>query len=233
LIDRSGFPEPLKTKVATERDRWRHHYINGLIREDILDFERVHDLKKMTYLVALLRKRVGSPLSYSSLARDLEIHHGTVKKYISILESLFIVFLITPYSRSISRSILKEPKLYFYDTGLVDGDEGVKFENTSALHLFQYVQFAGDYLGKSIELQTIRTKEKKEIDFVLAENGKLSLLIECKLSDPALTKTLISFSEKYDVKGIQLVHHLKEETQFKNCQVRRAESYFKNLELGV
>lgn len=58
---------------------------------------------------------------------------NTVKKYIRILESLFVIFRVTPCSRNIARSIIKIPKIYFYDTGLVNGDEGARFENMAAL----------------------------------------------------------------------------------------------------
>jgi uncharacterized protein len=223
-----GFPEPFLGNEE-EASRWRLQYINGLIREDILDFEKIYDLKKMKYLLEMLRERVGSTLSYSSLARDLELHPTTVKKYITILESLFIIFLISPHSKSISRSILKESKFYFYDIGMIREDKGAKYENIIALHLLQYVQFSRDYKGKDLNLHFIRTKEKKEIDFALVENGNLTLLIECKYKDKDISKTLSQFSEKYKVKGIQLVMNLKNEYSTELCEVRQAQSYLKKL----
>jgi uncharacterized protein len=228
LSNLGGFPEPF---LGGEEDasRWRLQYVNGLIREDVLDFEKIHDLKKMKYLLEMLRERVGSTLSYSSLARDLELHPATVKKYIMILESLFVIFLISPHSKSISRSILKESKFYFYDVGLIKEDKGAKYENLVALHLLQYVQFSRDYKGKDISLNFIRTKEKKEIDFALVENGSLTQFIECKYKDNGVSKTLSYFSEKYGVKGIQLVMNLKNEFSSKFCEVRKASLYLKNL----
>ncbi|MEK6557183.1 MAG: ATP-binding protein, partial [Candidatus Margulisiibacteriota bacterium] len=119
-----GFPEPLLSDSEQEASRWRNQYATDLIREDILDFSQIHEVRAMRLLLELLRSRVGSSLSYKSLAEDLQISPNTVRKYVSILESLYIVFLITPYHRNIARSILKEPKLYFYDTGMVNGDVG-------------------------------------------------------------------------------------------------------------
>jgi len=127
LLSRGGFPEPYLAEDNVAADRWRMQYIDGLVRNDILDFEKIHDFRAIQVVFELLRSRVGSPLSYQSISEDVGISPNTVKTYVQIFESLFIIFRITPHSRNIARSILKEPKVYFYDTGLVDGDEGVRF----------------------------------------------------------------------------------------------------------
>ena len=121
-----GFPEPFLSESEEEAARWRNQYYTDLVREDILEFGRIQEIKAMRQLVELLRSRVGSPLSYMSLAQDLQISPNTVKKYISILESLYIVFLVRPFHRNIARSILREPKLYFFDSGFLKADEGVR-----------------------------------------------------------------------------------------------------------
>ncbi|MBR88667.1 MAG: hypothetical protein CMK38_06965 [Porticoccaceae bacterium] len=224
LLDRGGFPESFLTSNQNDRQRWRLQYINGLIREDVLDFERIYDLKKMQYLVEMLRDRVGSTISIQSLARDLELHANTVKKYISILESLFIVFSILPFSKSISRSILKEPKIYFYDIGLVE-DKGPRFENLVALDLLQHCQFSQDYQGEDVSLHYLRTKEKKEVDFAVVRNETLKEIVECKLSDTDLSKHLSYFANKYNVEATQVVQNIKTEYKAKNCSVQHIDSY--------
>ena len=64
---------------------------------------------------------------------------ATVKKYIQILEALYIVFIVTPFSKNIARSLLKEPKIYFFDTGLVNGNDGSRLENLTALCLLKQI----------------------------------------------------------------------------------------------
>ena len=187
-----GFPEPLLSDSEQEASRWRNQYATDLIREDILDFSQIHEVRAMRLLLELLRSRVGSSLSYKSLAEDLQISPNTVKKYVSILESLYIVFLITPYHRNIARSILKEPKLYFYDTGMVKGDVGKQLENTCAVSLLKHVHFLHDSQGTLVNLHYIRTKEGKEIDFVFTEAEELKMLIEVKTSDERPSKMLQS-----------------------------------------
>jgi hypothetical protein len=141
FLERGGFPEPFLAEDRVEADRWRMQYIDGLIRSDILDLEKIQDFKSMQVILDLLRTRTGSPVSYTSIAEDVQIAPNTVKKYIQILESLYIIFRVTPFSKNIARSILKEPKIYFFDTGLVQGDEGVQFENLVALCLLKHAYY--------------------------------------------------------------------------------------------
>ncbi|NQT64618.1 MAG: ATP-binding protein, partial [FCB group bacterium] len=188
LIERGGFPEALLADELTEVTRWRKLYSDNLVRDDILDFENIQELKVMQMLLKLLQKRVASPLSYKSLAEDLEKAPNTIKKYIQILESLYIVFRVTPYSNNIARSLKKEPKLYFYDTGMVEGDEGVKFENYLAVSLLKHSLHLSDTTGDEIGLYYLRTKEKKEVDFCLSRNDTPTLLIEAKSSETSVNK---------------------------------------------
>ena len=104
-------------------------------------------------VLELLMRKVGSPVSYNSIARDVGISPTTVKKYIQIFEALYIIFRVAPYSRNIARSILKEPKIYFFDNGLVIGDEGVKLENFIAMSILKAILAKNDYLGEKNELK--------------------------------------------------------------------------------
>jgi hypothetical protein len=229
LIERSGFPEPMLAETTEDADRWRRQYIDGLIRTDILDFETVHNLRAVQMVFELLRQKVGSPISFTSLAEDVQISPTTIKRYIEIFEALFIVFRVTPYSRHIARSILKEPKVYFFDTGLVMGDTGAKFENFSAVSLLKHVWAKTDATGKECELKYMRTKEGKEIDFVLTENNEAKEFIEVKYTDNKPSKSLQYFSEKYDIKSTQVVKELKRETSLPHLDIVEAKTYFSNL----
>jgi uncharacterized protein len=209
--------------------RWRNQYIDGLIRTDILDFENVHDFKAIQMVLSLLQKRVGSPVSYSSIAQDVGIAPNTVKKYIDIFESLYIVFRVTPYSKNIARSILKEPKIYFFDTALVMGDEGIVFENFVAVSLLKHCYGMADYEGKHMTLNYLRTKEKQEIDFCLVENDEPQCMIEVKNSKSIVSKTLLQFHQKYGIPGVMLIRHIRHEKMEQNIEFRSATSYLSEL----
>ncbi|MFA7347720.1 MAG: ATP-binding protein [Desulfurivibrionaceae bacterium] len=231
LMSRGGFPEPFLAATDQDADRWRMQYVDGLIRTDILDFERIHDLRAMQLTLELLRRRVGSPISITSLAQDVACAPNTIKKYLEILEALFIVFRVTPFHHNIARSLLKEPKLYFYDTGLVKGDDGLRFENLMAVSLLKHVNAIEDYEGKRAALHYLRTKEKKEVDFALAVEDQPTTIIEAKLSDNEVNPSLRYFHEKYDLPAVQVVRHLRQERMAGKIAIRRALGFLRGLKM--
>jgi len=231
LMERGGFPEPLLAEDSIEADRWRLQYIDGLIRTDILDFENIHDFKAIQTVFSLLRKRVGSPVSYASIAGDVGISPTTVKKYIGIFEALYILFRVIPFSRNIARSLLKEPKIYFFDNGLVDGDEGKKFENLVAISLLKHIMGSRDYLGKDRSLHYLRTKDGHEIDFCLTEKEKVTQILEVKVSDSNPGKQLHYFHKKYNIPATHLVFELKRERRLGEIDICRADRYLSQLML--
>jgi predicted AAA+ superfamily ATPase len=229
FLERGGFPEPFLTEDGVEADRWRMQYIDGLIRTDILDFDKIHDFRAIQMVLELLRFKVGSPVSYKSIAEDVGIAPNTVKKYIHIFESLYIVFKVTPFSKNIARSILKEPKLYFFDTGLVNGDDGTRFENVVALCLLKHVYSKVDYQGRPYSLNYLRTKDRAEVDFCIVNGSDPELMIETKLSNPNPGKAIINFNKKYNIPGMQLVALLKREKVEKRIEIRDARTYLNSL----
>jgi len=231
LLLRGGFPEPFLAEKSEDANRWRMQYTDGLIREDIPDFEKIHDFKAIQLTLEMLRHRVGSSLSFSSLARDINCSPNTIKRYIEIFEALFIIFRVTPYHRNIARSILKEPKIYFYDTGMVKGNEGVRFENLAACSLLKHVNAIEDYEGKRATLNYLRTKEKKEVDFALVIEDRPITMVETKLSDSTVNPTLKYFNRKYGFAAIQVIRNLRQERVADSVELRKAVNYFKTLRL--
>jgi len=229
FIQRGGFPEPFLSKDEIEAKRWRNQYVDGLIRTDILDFGKIHYFRTIQMVFELLRRRVGSPVSYASIARDVNASPTTIIKYIQILEALYIIFKVTPYSRNIARSILKEPKIYFFDNGLVTGDDGIKFENFVALSLLKHIFGKIDYEGENFELKYLRMKDGKEVDFCLANNNQIMEVIEAKTRDSTISQNLKYFCEKYNLKGTQIVKELKRERTIGKIDILKAHSYFKKL----
>ncbi len=231
LMTRSGFPEPYLAPNDIDAERWRMQYINSLITVDVLNFDNISNLKAMQTVFELLRYKVGSPISIKGIAEDVSVSPHTVKKYIQVLEDLYIIFRVTPFSKNIARSILKEPKIYFFDTGLVKGDHGAQFENFSATCLVKHIYMKRDYEAKNYRLHYLRTKDKQEVDFALTCDDKIEQIIETKFADGEVNKALIYFHDKYHLPAKQVVHELAREYRRGDIEVIKAEHYLADLQI--
>ena len=231
LLQRGGFPEPCLAADAEQAERWRAQYITDLVREDVLEFSRVQEVGTMRVFVELLRERVGSPLSLASIARDLAVSPTTLRRYLDILQALFIVFTVQPWHHNIARSLLQAPKVYFFDNGLVRGDEGTRFENAVATMLLKHAQFNADTRGHATGLHYIRTKDGAEVDFALSRDSKLTHLIECKLADAKPHRALAGFAERFaQARAVQLVQHLRNEELRQGVSITRAGAWLAGLD---
>lgn len=208
LTQCGGFPEPF---LKGERDyykRWYKTHTEIIIKQDIIDLTAVKDIKSITLLAELLRKRVGSGINYSNLALDLQVNPTSVKNWIELLENMYMFFKVTPYHHNIARSLLKEPKVYCYDLARVE-DESAQLENLVALGLLKRLNYLEDTEGREVALHYCRTKDGKEIDF-LAKVDEQVFLIEVKTSDNKLSKNFSFFSKFFKkVQCIQLVKNLE------------------------
>lgn len=230
LLERGGFPEPCLAPDNEQAERWRRQYFDGLVRNDVLEFSRIQEVGAIRLFAQLLRSRVGSPLSLASIARDLAVSPATLKKYLDILEALFIVFVVRPYHDNIARAVLQSPKVYFYDTGLVEGDEGLRFENLVATALLKQVQWQHDVQGKEAGLHYIRTKDGAEVDFALSEKNQLTQLVECKLSDEKPHRALLRFAqEQAPVQAVQVVRNARHSYALGSIQIAAAPDYLMGL----
>lgn len=230
LLERGGFPEPCLAPDNEQAERWRRQYFDGLVRNDVLEFSRIQEVGAIRLFAQLLRSRVGSPLSLASIARDLAVAPSTLKKYLDILEALFIVFVVRPYHDNIARAVLQSPKVYFYDTGLVEGDEGLRFENLVATALIKQVQWQHDVQGKEAGLHYIRTKDGAEVDFALSDKNQLTQLVECKLSDEKPHRALQRFAqEQAPVQAVQVVRNARHSYTLGTVQIAAAPDFLMGL----
>ena len=224
-------PEPFLDPDPIEASRWRLQYVDSLLRVDVLDFSDIGNLNAIRLVFDLLRERVGSPISYTSIAEDVAISPNTVKKYIEILEALYIVFRVTPFSKNIARSLLKEPKIYFFDNGLIKGNEGIKFENFVATCLLKHVLAKIDYKAENYVLQYLNTKEHHEVAFALIRDDQIEKIIEVKHADFSISPGLRYFHEKYQLSALQVVKELKREKVDKGIEIVQGLNFLKSLYL--
>lgn len=228
----SGFPEPYLKGNETYYKRWRRSHLDIILRQDLIDLHTVRDIQAIETLVELLKTRVGSTVSYANLARDLERDIHTIKRWLLILENLYVIFRVTPYHKNIARALLKEPKYYFFDIAQVE-NPGARLENIVAASLLKELNYIEDLSGLSTNLYFVRTKDGKEIDFIVCIDKKPTHLIEVKSSDnvisPAFKHFLASFPS---TKAVQLVKDCKRETTFPNgVEIRALIPWLATLDL--
>lgn len=226
------FPEPFFTASHDEMRRWQKDYISQVLVEDVVKLVDIKDYSSLQLLVDRLRHCVGSPVSSASLAQDLEISPHTVKRYIEILEQMYLIFRVTPYHKNIARALLKEPKIYFFDSTLAT-DEGARLENLVALHLIKHLHFLEDTKGNLSRLHYIRNLEKKEIDFMYREDEKSPWhMVEVKTSDDSYPKTLELFQKQIQCSSAhQIVWKLSREKQYGDIKIKAISDFLMELSI--
>lgn len=220
LMSLSGFPEPFLENSLSFYKKWRKTHLDVIIKEDIVATETIKRISDLETLIELMKDRIGSTFSYSSLREDLLTDDKTIKRWMLALENSYLLFKVTPYSKNIKDSIKKSPKYYFYDFPRVT-DEGAKLENLVALALYKEISLRNDLLGEDYTLHFLRNKQKQEIDFLICLNKKPLLMIEVKTSDETPSKNFSYFLPQLkklnpNLESVQLVLNLKKEFSTKD-----------------
>lgn len=206
LMKVGGFPEPFLDGDEVEARRWRTERYQRVLREDVRDLEAINNIGGLTLFLELLRSRVGGLVVLSNLASDLQISPNTAKNWLELLERMYVVFTVRPWTRGIARSIVKPPKVYFFDNADVIGDEGARFENLVATHLHKWAQWYQDRDGYRYELSYIRDRDGREVDFLVTREGQPWVLVETKWSDTQPSVAMRHFTQRLKPKrAYQLV----------------------------
>ena len=116
-VVRGGYPA-LYTRDLNEREYF-DSYIQTYIERDVSELHEVRNLQIFRTFLSLCAQAAGCNLNVASLARDAQINVETVKSWLSILEASYIITLLPPYFKNGRKRLIKAPKLYFYDTGLL------------------------------------------------------------------------------------------------------------------
>lgn len=230
----SGFPEPFLKANPTYYKRWRKSHLDIILRQDLIDLYTGRDIQAIETLVLLLKERIGSTVSYANLARDVERDPNTIKRWLQLLENLYVIFRVTPYHKNIARSLLKEPKYYFYDHTYAENNHGARLENFVASALLKELQFIEDTKGLQTSLHYLRTKDGKEIDFLICIERKPILMLEIKWSDETPATSFYHFSQFLPkAKKIQLVKELVRESTYPDgLEIRSLLPWLSELDLG-
>lgn len=172
-----GYPEAVQRKSAERRDKWFRSYVATLLQRDVRDLANIEGLADLPRLLSILAARSGGLLNWSEVSRSRGIPQTSLKRYTSLLEQLFLIETLPAYSGSLAKRLVRSPKLYFTDTGLLSTLQGltwskIKFENSLAGLLME--NFVVGELRKQagwsrthVGLFHFRTSSDQEVDVVL------------------------------------------------------------------
>jgi len=205
LIRFGGFPEPFIKQSKAFHTRWIRSRRELITHEDVRDLTRIEDVDRLEHLVRLLNPRIASPLSLNSLKEDLGVAFETVRRWIHTLERLYYIYGVSPYSHRLQRAIKREQKYYFWDWSEVQ-DEAARFENFIMSHLLKTCNAWTDFGLGEYRLWYVRDREKREVDALITRDNKPWLMVEIKLNDLNLSKSLQRFSRLLNChKAVQVV----------------------------
>ncbi|MBI5525546.1 MAG: ATP-binding protein [Deltaproteobacteria bacterium] len=198
LLRFSGFPEPALARSERVHRRWQKERVDRFFREDVRDLEAVREMSSIQLLSDLVPEKVGSPLSLNSLREDLDASHKAVAHWMDVLERLYFVFKLRPFTAKLIRSLKKGPKYYLWDWSMIE-DPGARFENMVASHLLKFCHLLEDAEGHRAELHYLRDEDKREVDFLVTVNRKPWFAVEAKLSDTEPAAALRYFGARLEI----------------------------------
>lgn len=206
-IYRGGFPEQVIRGYSNNRD-WNSSYIETYLSRDVRELSNIGDLREFRRCLQLLAARTSQILNMSILATDIGVSVNTVKKWISILGASYILFLLPPFYKNLGKRIVKSPKVYFYDTGLVSFLTGV-----SSKEIFEsgpmYGALFENYVISEILKREMHRKTDAELFYYRTSNGvEVDLIIDRKTNIEYIE---VKSSESYRAEYLQSIRKLKGE----------------------
>ena len=199
LLKFGGFPEPYLKANSRFYRNWSGTRQKQLVQEDIRSLGSGYDISKIEVLAELISLNATSLVNYSSYSRNIRSSVESIQRWMVLLSQLSYCFMLRPWTQNISRSIAKEPKIYLVDWSQIS-DVGKRNENFVACALLKAVQGWNDLGYGDFGLHFIRTKEKREVDFLVTDENKPWFLVETKTSDKAMSPNLGYFQEMLQAK---------------------------------
>lgn len=235
---RGGYPRLYD--VDMPQDTFFSSYLRTYVERDVQGYLGVRDLSSYRTLLELCAQCAGSLLNESRLASDAGVSRESVRSWLSMLESSYIVFRLRPYRANLRKRLIKTPKLYFYDTGLLcyllrirTLDQllrspylGMVFENL----VIEERMKAHLNAGREPDLYFYRDESKVEVDLIDLTDPDGSLLAEIKSSKtyrPSFSRHLSSVGDELGIPAERrfVVERAEGDFEADGAQVRNAETW--------
>jgi len=179
-----GYPEMLRRKNQKRRRAWARAYVKAIVERDIRDIADLDKLAQMPRLLQVLAHYSSQLTNFSQLGGQIGLDDKTTRKYVAILEQLFLVHRVEPWFRNQLKRLVKTPKLHFIDSGLLAVTVGATEERIAKdrsilgplleTYLFSEVMKQASWLDETCTLHYYRDKDQDEVDIVVeSENGAI------------------------------------------------------------
>jgi predicted AAA+ superfamily ATPase len=231
LIYQGSYPGPYHDGART--DLWYKSYITTYLQRDVRQILNIKDLSKFHLFLKLCAGRHGQLLNLSELGSDCGISHTTAGQWISLLEASYILFRLQPYYKNFSKRIVKTPKLYFYDSGVVSHLLGIESGEHAKIHVSRGSLFEGYVISEIVKqafskglapsIYFWNSQKDFEVDLLIEKAGVLSA-IEIKSSS--------TFSEDF-LSQLKKWKHLNSSTNPSDYVVYSGEKSFSVNEYKV
>lgn len=196
LLQFGGFPEPFVQANTRFYNRWQQLRQQQLIYEDIRDMNQIQAIDQLDVLASLLQAQSGQVVRYSTLANHINVSVDTIRRWMTVLDSFYYSFRIRPWYQNITTALRKEPKVYLWDWSQIS-DPGARHENLVASHLLKATHWWTDNGWGNYQLHYLRTKDQKEVDFLVSKDNQPWFLVEVKSAASAsLSKHLSWFQQQ-------------------------------------
>ncbi len=198
LLKFGGYPEPFLKGKQAFYNKWVRLRLDQLFKEDIRDLSRVQEINQLEILGRLLIEQSGQLTNYTSLSKKVRVSVDTIRRWINVLSSMYFCYTIKPWSKNISRSLIKEPKTYLWEWSLCS-NSGARHENFIASHLLKSIHLWNDTGIGEYDLYFLRDKEKREVDFLITKGNSPWIMVEVKSSETSLSNSLVHFQKQLEV----------------------------------
>ena len=225
-----GFYPELHVRPSIDYDLWFQSYVQTYIERDVRDIKAITNLYDFQAFMKLLAPRAGQLLNLSEIAKEVGIAFSTAKEWLSILESTYIVKLLRPYHNNHTKRVVKAPKLYFVDTGLLCYLLAVKsvdilsqspflgniFENMCIMEVVKYHEYT---LARE-EIFFYRDASKNEVDLVIKSAHELRAyeIKFTKTPKERMLNGLIAFKKEFPQAKLHLASLDEKELGFRTAQ---------------
>lgn len=193
-----GFYPPIHDRGATPAN-WLSSHFQTYLDRDVRDLTQVGDLETFARFVRLTAGRVGGLLDLTALGDDCGVRHDTVRRWLGVLETGFVVFRLYPYHRNFRKRLTKRPKIYFTDTGLLCWLLGIRSADTLRDHPLRGAVFENFVIAEVLKneyhtgevprLHFFRDHRGNEVDLIVETDGATHA-VEIKSGQTATTDML-------------------------------------------